>query len=98
MEQKLEARRELDDLAAAAGGYFAMPTADDLAYTELLFDICRQFGIRYYSATAKERAFVEEVTRVTWARQQETKQEQSRISVLHSRPECPTLRNAVPLF
>ena len=73
MEQKQDKRTELDDLADAAGGYFAMPTADDLAYTELLFDICRQFGIRYYSATAKERAFVEEVTRVTWARQQEAK-------------------------
>ena len=73
MEQKLDKRMELDDLADAAGGYFAMPTAEDLAYTELLFDVCRQFGIRYYSATAKERAFVEEVTRVTWAKQQEVK-------------------------
>ena len=73
MEQKLDKRMELDDLADAAGGYFAMPTAEDLAYTELLFDVCRQFGIRYYSATAKERAFVEEVTRVTWAKQQEAK-------------------------
>ena len=62
---------KLDELADAAGSYFAMPTEEDLAYTELLFDICRQFGIRYYSATQKERAFVEEVTRVTWARQQE---------------------------
>ena len=73
MEQKLDKRMELDDLADAAGGYFAMPTAEDLAYTELLFDVCRQFGIRYYSATAKERAFVDEVTRVTWAKQQEAK-------------------------
>ena len=73
MEQKLDKRMKLDDLADAAGGYFAMPTAEDLAYTELLFDICRQFGIRYYSATAKERTFVEEVTRVTWAKQQEAK-------------------------
>lgn len=68
-----EERYEIDDLAAKAGGYFSMPSKDDLAYTELLFDVCRQFGIRYYSATPKERAFVEEVTRVTWAKQQEAK-------------------------
>lgn len=63
----------IDDLAAKAGGYFALPSSDDLAYTELLFDICKQFGIRYYSATPKERAFVEEVTRVTWEKQLEAK-------------------------
>ena len=37
-----------------------------LHYTDLLFSICEQFGIRYYSATEKELCFVEEVTRVTW--------------------------------
>lgn len=63
--------RRVDELAAQAGGYFAQPTAESMAYTELLFDICDQFGIRYYSATKKEQFFVEEVTRVTWARQQE---------------------------
>ena len=31
------------------------------------------FGIRYYSATPKERHFVEEVTHVTWAKMQEEK-------------------------
>ena len=45
----------------------------ELAYTELLFDVCDQFGIHYYSADKKARAFVEEVTRVTWAKQQEEK-------------------------
>lgn len=71
--EKVREGMQLDELAAAAGGYFAMPSEEDLAYTELLFDICRQFGIHYYSATPKEKAFVEEVTRVTWARQQEDK-------------------------
>lgn len=61
----------IDELAAHAGGYFAMPTQDEIAYTDLLFDICQQFGIRYYSASTKEKAFVEEVTRVTWAKEQE---------------------------
>jgi hypothetical protein len=63
----------IDDLAEDAGGYFAMPTQENMEYTELLFDVSRQFGIHYYSATAKERCFVEEVTRLTWARQQEAK-------------------------
>lgn len=62
----------IDELAEQAGGYFAMPFQDDMAYTDLLFDICQQFGIRYYSATPKEKAFVEEVTRVTWAKEQES--------------------------
>ena len=49
------------------------PTAKNMSYTNLLFDVCQQFGIRCDSATDKERAFVEEVTRVTWAKQQEAK-------------------------
>ena len=69
----LDERYKIDDLAAQAGGYFALPTEEDMAYTELLLDICHLFGIHYYSATKKERYFVEEVTRVTWARQQEKK-------------------------
>ena len=43
-----------------------------MAYTEFLFDVCQQFGLRYYFAK-KERYFVEEVTRVTWANRQEEK-------------------------
>lgn len=73
MEKMLDERYKIDELADAAGGYFAMPSADELAYTELLFDVCDQFGIHYYSADKKARAFVEEVTRVTWAKQQEKK-------------------------
>lgn len=45
--------QKIDDLAAQAGGYFSLPTEDSKAYTDLLFDICRQFGIRYYTATKK---------------------------------------------
>lgn len=71
MERITDRQCIIDDLADQAGGYFAPPTEDDIAYTDLLFDVCRQFKIHYYSATPKERCFVEEVTRVTWARQQE---------------------------
>ena len=65
--EKLEERYAIDVLADQAGGYFALPDEDELAYTDLLFSVCEQFGIRYYSATEKERCFVEEVTRLTWA-------------------------------
>lgn len=72
--QKIEnAFIEMDVLAEQAGGYFALPSEENIEYTDLLFDVCRQFGIRYYSATPKERHFVEEVTRVTWANMQEEK-------------------------
>ena len=67
MNEKQNETMQLDELAEQAGGYFAMPSADDLAYTELLFDICN------YTAAPKEKAFVEEVTRVTWARQQQAR-------------------------
>lgn len=72
--QKIEnAFIEMDALAEQAGGYFDLPSEENIEYTDLLFDVCRQFGIRYYSATPKERHFVEEVTRVTWANMQEEK-------------------------
>ena len=73
MSKQLENEYTIDILADEAGGYFAPPTEEDMAYTDLLFDVCNQFGIRYYSATAKERCFVEEVTRVTWDEQQAKK-------------------------
>ena len=39
--------------SAQFGGYFSLPTEDSMAYTDLLFDICQQFGIHYYTATKK---------------------------------------------
>jgi len=71
MSAELEKRYQVDVLAEQAGGYFSPPSEAELAYTDLFFSVCEQFGIRYYSATPKERYFVEEVTRVTWARQHE---------------------------
>lgn len=56
----------IDKLADEAGGYFVIPSEEELEYTDLLFSVCDQFGIRYYSASYKEKCFVEEVTRVTW--------------------------------
>ena len=69
MSGELEKQYQIDILAQQAGGYFSLPDKQSLEYTDLLFSICEQFGIRYYSATEKERCFVEEVTRVTWEHQ-----------------------------
>ena len=71
MNQEFQDYSVIDALADEAGGYFAIPSEEDKRYMELLFDVSRQFGIHYYSATPKERNFVDEVTRLTWARQQE---------------------------
>ena len=71
MSAELDKRYQVDILAEQAGGYFSVPSEQDLNYTDLLFSVCEQFGIRYYSATPKERYFVEEVARVTWAHQEE---------------------------
>lgn len=70
MKTTLDDRYAVDILAEEAGGYFAAPTADSMEYTNLLMDVCSQFHIRYYSASAKEKNFVEEVTRVTWENRQ----------------------------
>lgn len=73
MQRIEDAFIEMDALAEQTGGYFARPFEGNIEYTDLLFNVCRQFGIRYYSATPKERHFVKEVTRVTWANMQEEK-------------------------
>lgn len=74
MSADLDVRYQIDILAQQAGGYFAAPREQDLEYTDLLFDVCKQFGIRYYSAAAKERFFVEEVARVTYEREMAQRQ------------------------
>ena len=74
MSADLDLRYQIDILAQQAGSYFAVPGEQELEYIDLLFDICKQFGIKYYSATAKERFFVEEVARVTYERGRAQKQ------------------------
>lgn len=66
MIEHLDVDYIIDNLADEAGGYVSPPSEEGIAYTDLFFDVCRQFGIRYSKAIPKERFFVEEVTRVTW--------------------------------
>ena len=58
---------ELDIIADIEGGYVSIPTKESMEYTDLLFEISKKYSIDYYHATPKEKFFVEEVTRVTWA-------------------------------
>lgn len=58
MSMELEKRYQVDIWAEQAGGYFSVPSEMELAYTDLLFSVCEQFGIRYCSATLKERDFL----------------------------------------
>ena len=50
-------RKKIDDLAGQVGGYFSPPSEDSMAYTELLFDICQQFGIHYYTVDQERALF-----------------------------------------
>lgn len=42
--------------------------ADDKRYYEIFFQMCRKFHIEWPAATEKEKAFITEVTRVTYER------------------------------
>ena len=57
----------IDKPASEAGGYFSAPSKEEMEFTDLFFSICKQFGIHYASATPKEKYFIDEVTRGTWA-------------------------------
>ena len=73
MNEKQNETMQLDELAEQAGGYFAMPSADDLAYTALPFLIFNPVGIRHYTASPKVKSFVFVLTRVSWARHQDAR-------------------------
>ena len=71
MSMELGKRYQVDILAKQAGSYFSVPSEQNLIYMNRLFSVCERFCICYYRAAPKERYFVEEVARVTWARQKE---------------------------
>ena len=47
------------------------PEAD--RFYEVFFEMCRKYHVRWCSASEKERAFIEEVTRVTYERDRATR-------------------------
>ena len=53
--------------ASDAGWYGRRYPAEERLYA-LFFRMCRKYDVRWASATPKEQAFIEEVTRVTYER------------------------------
>ncbi len=53
--------------ASDAAWYFRKDPEEERFY-EIFFFLCRKYGVRWASATPKERLFIEEVTRVTYER------------------------------
>ena len=51
------------------------PGEREMEYTDLLFSICAEHGIRYYSATKTERCFVEELARRAWEEREDERVE-----------------------
>lgn len=47
--------------------YFRKDTEEERFY-DIFFQLCRKYNIRWTSASDKERAFIEEITRVTYER------------------------------
>ena len=54
----------------AAKWYFQSDSERENFYA-LFFQLCRKFKVDWATASEQEKAFVEEVTRVTWEKQQE---------------------------
>ena len=55
--------------ASEAEWYFTHETAEDRLWYEIFFAMCRKFKISWKQATKKQRAFIEEITRVNFDRE-----------------------------
>ena len=51
LQDELREKYQIDILADEAGGYVSPPSEEGLAYTDLFFSVCKQFGIRYTRGT-----------------------------------------------
>ena len=45
LQDELREKYQIDILADEAGGYVSPPSVEGLAYTDLFFSVCKQFGI-----------------------------------------------------
>ena len=48
--------------------WYCRKDPEEERFYEIFFSICRKYAVSWASATEKEKAFVEEVTRVTYER------------------------------
>ena len=48
--------------------WYCRHDAEEERFYEIFFKLCRKYNVSWASATDKERAFIEEITRVTYER------------------------------
>ena len=48
--------------------WYCRRDAEEERFYEMFFKLCRKYNVSWASATDKERAFIEEITRVTYER------------------------------
>ena len=58
----------MQDRAASDAAWYFEKDPETERYYEIFFGLCRTYNINWSSASTKERAFIEEVARVTYER------------------------------
>lgn len=51
---------------ASDAAWYCRKDPEEERFYEIFFRMCQKYGVRWASATPKEKAFIEEVTRVTY--------------------------------
>jgi len=54
--------------------WYCRKDPEETRFYEIFFSLCRKYNVRWASADEKERAFIEEVTRVTYERDKAKRQ------------------------
>jgi hypothetical protein len=63
----VEIRKEIP---ASDAEWYCRRDSEEERFYEIFFQMCQKYGVRWASAEEKERHFIEEVTRVTYEREQ----------------------------
>ena len=53
---------------ASDAAWYCRKDPEEERFYEIFFRLCQKYNVRWASATPKEKAFIEEVTRVTYER------------------------------
>ena len=48
--------------------WYCRKDPEEECFYEIFFQLCKKYSVRWASASAKERQFIEEVTRITYER------------------------------
>lgn len=58
----------IDEMKQTDAQWYCRYDAEEDCFYGIFFSLCKKYNISWASATEKERAFIEEVTRVTYER------------------------------